>query len=89
MIFPARELAAHHEAGHAVATVLAFRNAVWLPKPPPRLPVQFIEIYDDGGGNCESSNIYSSRWPCAVPRYRPLMEAQVTIHLAGGIAEWI
>src|SRR6478736_1130649 len=24
---------AHHEAGHAVATVLAFRNAAWLPKP--------------------------------------------------------
>jgi hypothetical protein len=24
---------AHHEAGHAVAIVLAFRTAAWLPKP--------------------------------------------------------
>jgi len=24
---------AYHEAGHAVATVLAFRTAAWLPKP--------------------------------------------------------
>ena len=26
---------------------------------------------------------------CILPRYRPLMEAQVIIHLAGGIAEAI
>ena len=32
--------AAHHEAGHVVATVLAFRNAAWLPNPVPPLPVR-------------------------------------------------
>jgi hypothetical protein len=26
-----------HEAGHAVAITVAFRNARWLPKPPPAL----------------------------------------------------
>src|SRR6478672_1394531 len=40
--------AAYHEAGHAVATVLAFRTAPWLPRPALRLPVQYIEIREDG-----------------------------------------
>ena len=31
------------------------------------------------------------KWPidCIAPRYRPLMEAQVVVHLAGGVAEWL
>ena len=32
------------EAGHAVATVLVFRNAAWLPYEPPPLPVRYVEI---------------------------------------------
>jgi len=50
---------AHHEAGNAVATVLAFRNATWLPNPPPPLLVRYVEVVE--GGNCFSPNIYSVR----------------------------
>jgi hypothetical protein len=83
--------AAHHEAAHAVSTVLAFRDAVWLPMPPPRLPVRYCEITSRGGGTCQSSDIYCAAWPidCLKPRYRPLMEAQVCIELSGGVAEAI
>ena len=41
------------------------------------------------GGNCFGANIYSVRWPVksiAEP-FRDLMESQVVIELAGGIAE--
>ena len=96
MYRPSPELvsAAFHEAGHAVATVLAFRTAKWLPKPMPRLPVRYIEITDATAGetgSCISADIYSMKWDISVlvPRYRPLMEAQVVIELAGGIAEAI
>jgi hypothetical protein len=36
-------------------------------------------------------DIYSTKWPpeCIEPRYRHMMEAQITIELAGGIAEAI
>ena len=75
-------------------TVLAFRNAAWLPKPMPRLPVRYVEVTDAMAGetgSCISADIYSMKWPidCIAPRYRPLMEAQVVIHLAGGISEAI
>ena len=83
---------AHHEAGHAVAIVWAFRAAAWLPNPPPPLPVRYIEITDSAAGwsgNCFATDVYSMKWPidCIAPRFRPLMEAQVVIELAGGVAE--
>ena len=84
--------AAYHEAGHAVAIVLAFRDAPWLPHRAPSLPVRFVEITDDGGGNCAGMSVYSMQWsPFDVikPRYRDLMERQVCIHLSGGISEAI
>jgi hypothetical protein len=87
------EFVAHHEAGHAVAIVLAFRTAAWLPYPPPSVRVRSVEITEDTpgqwGGNCVGTNIYSTRWPieCIAEPYRDLMEAQIVIHLAGGIAE--
>jgi hypothetical protein len=87
--------AAHHEAGHAVAVVTAFRDAAWLPHPPPPLPVRYVEITEDTPGqwtgNCVAFNIYSTKWPieCLAEPYRDLMERQIVIHLAGGIAEAI
>ena len=90
---PSPELvsAAFHEAGHAVAIVLAFRDAAWLPHPPPPLPVKYVEITDDGGGNCVGMSVYSVKWDisCIKPRYRDLMERQAIVHLAGGISEAI
>jgi hypothetical protein len=88
---PERIAAAFHEAGHSVAVLHAFDAAPWLPRPAPLHPVRYVEIDDDGGGNCQSADIYSMRWPidAIVPKYRPLMEAQVCIHLAGGISEAI
>lgn len=84
---------AYHEAGHAIAITMAFRTAKWLPYPPPLPPVKFVEIIDHGsgrlGGNCFGADIYSVRWPVksiAEP-FRDLMESQVVIELAGGIAE--
>ena len=40
-------------------------------------------------GNCFATDVYSMKWPidCIAPRFRPLMEAQVVIELAGGVAE--
>jgi hypothetical protein len=67
---PSVSAIAHHEAGHAVATVLAFRNAAWLPNPPPPLPVRYIEIEETTPGRwsgvCVSSSIYSAQWPVDV-----------------------
>ena len=77
MYRPSPELvsAAFHESGHAIATVLAFRNAAWPPKPLPRLPVRYIEITDATAGetgSCISADIHSMKWPidCIAPRYR-------------------
>ena len=83
--------AAHHESGHALATVMSFREAVWLPQPAPLMPVRFIEVSEDGQGNCVGTNIYSATWDVSViqPRFRPLMESQVIIHLSGGVSEAI
>jgi hypothetical protein len=33
---------AYHESGHAVAAILAFRDAKWLPKPPPSVRVRSV-----------------------------------------------
>jgi hypothetical protein len=78
--------AAFHESGHAVVTVRSFRDAHWLPKPPPLLPVRYVDVRDGGGGACVGANIYSST-SCIKERYRPLMEWQVMIYLAGGVAD--
>lgn len=79
---------AFHEAGHGVAVVWAWRTAEWLPKPPPSPVVRYVEI-TDSSGSCGGANIYSCAWSedRLTPRYRPLMEAQIGIHLSGGIAE--
>ena len=89
---PEKAAIAHHEAGHAVAAVLAFRMAEWLPMPRPPVLVRRVEIMEDAGkwtGNCTATSVYSTKWPKhrIVARYRPLMEAQIGIHLGGGIAE--
>jgi hypothetical protein len=83
----------YHEAGH-VATVLAFRRARWLPYERQRCPSDRAIAEDtpgQWGGACVGLDIYSMKWDlaCVAPRYRDLMEAQVVIHLAGGIAEAI
>lgn len=84
--------AAVHESAHAVATVLMFQQAEWLPGPAPLLPVKYVEIeehaYGEWGGNCFGSNIYNSNADCYRSQaYRDLMERQVVIELAGGVAE--
>jgi hypothetical protein len=83
--------AAYHEAGHAVAYAHAFRNARWLPYPRPQYPVVFVCITKTEGGwggKCRGSNhLYSPRWDCVTPRFKPLMELQITIELGGGVAE--
>ena len=88
------EDAAYHESGHAVAVVLGFRGAAWLPFAPPPSPVRFVELTDSAAGcsgSCTAANIFSTRWSVrrVGQRYRDLMERQVAIHLAGGIAESI
>ena len=89
------ELVSFHEAGHAVGISVAFRDAAWLPYPPPPVRVRSVEVVESTPGqwtgNCVGTNIYSTAWPESriAPRYRLLMEAQVSIHLAGGIAEAI
>ena len=73
----------------------AFRDAAWLPNPMPPVLVRSVEIAEctpgQWVGNCVGTNIYSAEWDiaCIAPRFRPLMEAQVVIHLAGGVAEAI
>jgi len=84
--------AAYHEAGHAVAITMAFRTAVWLPNSAPQLPVKFVEIVESTprqwSGTCAGMNVYSMQWEDRIaPRYRDLMERQITIHLAGAVAE--
>jgi hypothetical protein len=87
------ELVAFHEAGHAVGISVAFRDAAWLPYPPPPVRVRSVEVVESTPGqwtgNCVGTNIYSTKWKRVGERFRDLMEAQVSIHLAGGIAEAI
>jgi hypothetical protein len=42
--------AAYHETGHAISIVAAFRDAAWLPKPPPGRPVRYVEIMEQAPG---------------------------------------
>jgi hypothetical protein len=76
-----------HEAGHAVATVLAFRKAHRPPKPPPRNPIRFVEIGEDGTGNCQAANLYTPGRSGITDDNFSLMTAQVIIEISGGIAE--
>ena len=85
-----RAALAHHEAGHAVASVAAFMNCEPLPYPIPSPLVDYVEI-SKSGGSCFGPAIYSPEWP----RWRlderlcAAMEWQLIICLAGGIAEAI
>jgi hypothetical protein len=54
------ELIAAAFHGHAVVIVRAFRDAHWLPKPPPLQPDRYVDVRDGGGGACVGANIYSS-----------------------------
>ena len=85
---------AHHEAGHAVAISAVFRDAAWLPYPPPPVRVRSVEVVESTPpgqwtGSCVGTNIYSTSWKRVSERFRDLMEAQVIVELAGGIAEAI
>jgi hypothetical protein len=88
------ELAAHHEAGHCIAVLWAFKTARWLPRPAPPLPVRYVEVVAHGsgqwGGNCVALSVYSPRWgTCIAPRFHDLMRRQAVVHLAGGVGEAI
>ena len=92
MAEPTKTSVAFHESGHATAAVLAFRMAQWLPRPRPAVLVRRVEITQDTGewrGHCVATNVYSVAWPRhrLASRYKPLMQSQVSIHLAGGLAE--
>ena len=92
---PSPELAAaaHHESGHCIAILQAFRTAAWLPRQAPQFPVRFVQIEEvapgEWVGDCTGANIYSTEWPVdvLVKPYRDLMERQTVIHLAGGVSE--
>ena len=77
------------------ATVLAFRRAKWLPNPMPRSLISYVEMIEDTpgewSGNCVSQDIYSPTWSLdrIAEILPPLMEAQIVIEMAGGIAEAI
>ena len=57
-----RAALAHHEAGHAVASVAAFMNCKPLPYPIPSPLVDYVEI-SKSGGSCFGPAIYSPEWP--------------------------
>jgi hypothetical protein len=62
---------AHHEAGHAVASVLL------------QCPVRYVEITDHGTGNWTGNCVNLANWHHSPHA----MESQIIIHLSGGIAE--
>jgi len=51
---------AHHEAGHAVAAVMAYRDAKWLPKPPPLWPVHYVEIREQAAGQWSGACVFQT-----------------------------
>jgi hypothetical protein len=61
-----------HEAGHALTTVIAFREAIWLPTRAPAWPVRCIEVHREGPGVwrglCTATSIFSAAWPIEVLR---------------------
>ena len=87
-----RAAVAYHEAGHAVANVLACRNAQ-LP-PWDDLGVDSAEIVVDGeawGGLCSGTTVYHAAYVTRLPSWdwRDAMEWQIVLDMAGGIAEAI
>jgi hypothetical protein len=92
-----RAAIAYHEAGHAVAAVLAFRHCQ-RPKPPPRQAVSYIEIAARKAGRhpvlgcCDNRPIYSTKWQASRrirPQWQEAMEWEIVINIAGGISEAI
>lgn len=84
---------AYHEAGHAVAAVLAFRFAC-TPNTRPPLPVKIVNIFEEEAGwagECFGPDIYSTAWPVEriTHAWRDAMEWQIIINMAGPIAEAI
>lgn len=85
---------AYHEAGHAVAYVLAYRN-VHLPplNPPPSVKHVSIVRQEDGkfGGLCFGSNVYRPEYAANLPQWpwQHAMEWQIMMNMAGGVAEAI
>ena len=87
---------AYHEAGHAVATMLAFHAVQHrYPLPMPALPVKFVKLEEETlgrwSGLCYGPEIYSTIWPDQRidHQWREAMEWQIVINFAGGIAEAI
>ena len=84
---PELSAVAFHEAGHAITLSASFRDAVWLPREPPALPVRYVEVTETAPGqwtgSCVGMNVYSVRWADRLaPRYLDLMLSQASIHLA-------
>jgi hypothetical protein len=85
---------AYHEAGHAVATVLAFER-VRSPNLPPPPPIKHVSILEDAAGKwsgiCFGPQVYTTQWPDTRigGQWRDAMEWQLVIDAAGGIAEAI
>jgi hypothetical protein len=84
---------AYHEAGHAVANVLAWQNATFTNEWPERL-LHRVEIFERNpgswGGYCDSPTLYSTQWPALeriAPKWRDAMEWRIVSGMAGGIAE--
>ena len=84
---PSPAAVAHHEASHALAIMLAFRHAPWLPAPRPARAIHYVEIAPDPC--CVGLDIFSRRhWSDKHDqRCIDLMQRQAGIHLAGGIGQ--
>ena len=91
--------AAYHEAGHAVAWVLAWR-LVRLPPdatPSPELPVKYVKVFKGETGRwfgfCSVRNsLYPIKQPKEIriaEKWRDALEWEIIFSLAGGIAEAI
>lgn len=90
----AKRIVAYHEAGHAVANVLAFRHCALLPAPLPRAIIKDIAIFTEGthlSGLCNGPGIYSTKWPerRIQEAFRDAMEWHIVTMMAGGVAETI
>ena len=67
---------AFHEAGHAVAAVTAFKDARWLPNPPPSPVVLSVEIVDNANdlqtivadGNADKHHSSRAQPDCSAAR---------------------
>ena len=84
---------AWHEAGHAVANVIAYRKAQLPGQVRPSVKYAAIVREEDGkaGGNCYGGLVYHARYAARLPgwNWRDAMEWQIVIDMAGGVAEAI